>query len=108
MCTWHISVEKGLCFRQNDFPFQSCSRTIRPQVTPSRPTPSGVAEGESGWVQMGEHLEDSREMECGGPDPSILHTVSPRELTLLEDRSSSSPTEHRALSHTHSQDSGEM
>ena len=58
---WHFSVGKGLHFRQDDFPFQSCFRTMCPQVTP-RPIPSAGAEG-ARLDAEGQHLEDYKENE---------------------------------------------
>ena len=86
MCMWHISVEKGLCFRQNDFAFQD----HLPTGGPCKAHLFRGAEGELGWEENGQKLEDSREMECG-PDHQ-QHTVLPRAWTLHEDGASSSPT----------------
>lgn len=61
MCMWHISVEKGLCFRQNDFALQD----HLPTGGPHKAHLFRGAEGESGWEENGQKSEESREMECG-------------------------------------------
>lgn len=86
MCMWHISVEKGLCFRENDFAFQDHLLT----GGPCKAHLFRGAEGELGWEENGQKSEDIREMECG-PDQQ-QHTVLPRAWTPHEDGASSSPT----------------
>lgn len=61
MCMRHISVEKGLCFRQNDFAFQDHF----PIGGPRKAHLFSGAESELGWEENGQKLEESREMECG-------------------------------------------
>lgn len=78
-CVWNISVGKGFRFRQNNFPFQSCPRTICPQGAPTRSAPSAGAEGDPGWVRKGQQLEDNMGMEREGPDSDTQQTTVTKE-----------------------------